>query len=306
MGVLARLVAAALVAAFGLIACASRGAGPGRPPLTSAPPSGGTEAASLVLRDGDTAQAAGIVVARSGQPTEFCPDMPQPVAALGPTRPAAPRGLPPCNGLGITVVGVDLSRLADRYTSAGTTTGQATLRRVYRGGVMRVTAQSAPPVPSGGPDLPAFLREPPCAPPTGGWRGPIDTNAVRAYVDQHPDRFNGLGVTRPKNRPATEVTVVGVAGAGVAASQAELRQRFGANICAVAVEYAATAQRRTEQAVLPLMHDRANGIWAVLGGPGQFQRVTIELTVLSPVLYTKLAAIGLADLEVEPWLKPVG
>jgi hypothetical protein len=74
----------------------------------------------------------------------------------------------------------------------------------------------------------------------------------------------------------------------------------------VAVEYAATAQRRTEQAVLPLMHDRANGIWAVLGGPGQFQRVTIELTVLSPVLYTKLAAIGLADLEVEPWLKPVG
>jgi hypothetical protein len=171
-----------------------------------------------VLRDGDAAQAAGIVVARSGQPTEFCPDMPQPVAALGPMRPAAPRSLPPCNGMGITVVGVDLSRLADRYTSAGTTSGQTTLRGVYRGGVLRVTAQSAPPLPSGGPDLPAFLREPPCAPPAGGWRGRIDTNAVYAYLGQHPDRFNGLGVTRPKNRPATEVTVVGVAGAGVAAA----------------------------------------------------------------------------------------
>jgi hypothetical protein len=258
-----------------------------------------------VLRDGDAAQTAGIVVARSGQPTEFCPDMPQPVAALGPMRPAAPRSLPPCNGMGITVVGVDLSRLADRYTSAGTTSGQTTLRGVYRGGVLRVTAQSAPPLPSGGPDLPAFLREPPCAPPAGGWRGRIDTNAVYAYLGQHPDRFNGLGVTRPKNRPATEVTVVGVAGAGVAAAQAELRQRFGANICAVSVEYTATAQRRTEQAVLPLMHDPANGIWAVVGGPGNFRRVTIELTVLSPVLYAKLAAIGLADLEVEPWLKPV-
>lgn len=255
----------------------------------------------LVLRDGDTAEASGQVYAARGKPVQFCPQNPAPTFSSSVTA---------CRG-GVTAVGVDPSRLTDRQDSDGTITGRVTLRGVYRAGTLRVTTQAPASQTVGfpGPDLPTVLRTTPCAPPSGRWTGqPYNNTAIGDYLRRHPDRFNGMGTTYPYGQgSAVTVIVVGVVRADPAQlSQAltELRTRFGDNICTVRVDQSLPEQQATEHAALQLMHDPANGIFAV-GGPIGFRPIDVSIDLLTPQRYAKLSQIGLPHLLIEPWLKPV-
>lgn len=255
----------------------------------------------LVLNDGDTAEASGQVYAARGKPVQFCPQDPTPTFSSSITV---------CRG-GVRAVGVDLTRLTDRHDSDGTITGRATLRGVYRTGTLRVTTQGPAGQTVGFPalDLPAVLRTTPCAAPSRRWTSPPYNNtAIDDYLRQHPDRFNGMATTYPYGQGSTvTVVVVGVVRADPAQlSQAltELRTRFGDNICTVRVDQSLTEQQATEHAALQLMHDPANGIFAV-GGPIGFRPIDVSIDLLTPERYAKLSQIGLSHLLIQPWLKPV-
>lgn len=269
------------------------------------PPAAGL--AKLILRDGDTAEATGNVVAESGRPVRFCPFLPQ--ASLDAAAPSgsAPQGPQPCASFGVTVTGVDLGKLSNRRNSGGVISGDAKLRGVYRDRNLRVTAQSG--VPRGTaptePDLPGFVTKTPCAAPPGGWTGAPNNEAIARYLSQHTDRFNGLGVNYPIPKVfRIWVAVVGVSTGDLAEAQAELQARFGPNVCTVRVPYTVAEQKKAWKQLETLMKDPANGIYEATG-LGNFRPLTATLAILTQRLYDKLSAIGLHELSITVWLKPV-
>jgi hypothetical protein len=147
---------------------------------------------------------------------------------------------------------------------------------------------------------PEVLQTTPCAPPEGGWRpGQVDESAVRAYLDQHADRFNGFGFSGD-----VHVAVVGVSAGDVAQAQTELRSRFGENLCAVRVDYTTDEQRRANEALQALMAGPDGGIYFLSGYPG-FEPIIVGVTFLDQRRYESLREIGLNELSVNVWLKPV-
>jgi hypothetical protein len=263
-------------------------------PVPSADPTG------LVVHDGDTAEATGLVIAVIGRSVIFCPEMP--IMDPRSTDRLGTCGTP----FSITVTGVDLTRLSDREQLAqGTVKGRAVLRGVYSGGVLRVTRQTPVPPRTTDPNagLPSILRSPPCPAPSGGWHGQADTEAIGAYTRMRPGSFNGMGVTYPFPPHFTvTVAVVGVARGNPDTVQSDLRARFGPNICAVHVDFTALEQKRVQEAVDQL--GQRNGIYGS-GGAGNFRPVTVEISLVTPERFDKLREIGLAKLEIHPWLKPV-
>ena len=264
--------------------------------------------AKLILRDGDTAEATGNVVAAPGRPVRFCPYLAQPLtgeaATLGGSVPQRP---PACGRFGVTVTGVDLARLSNRRNSGGVISGDAKLRGVYRDGNLRVTAQAGVPRISAPthPDLPDFLTKTPCAAPPGGWTGAPNNGAIARYLSRHSDRFNGLGVNYPNPKLfRIWVAVVGVSTGDVAAAQTELRARFGPNVCTVRFPYTVAEQKKAWQQVETLMKDPANGIYEG-AGLGNFRPLAATLAILTQPLYDKLSQIGLHELSITVWLKPV-
>jgi hypothetical protein len=53
-----------------------------------------------------------------------------------------------------------------------------------------------------------------------------------------------------------------------------------------------------------LVKDHANGIYAA-SGVGNFRAIGASIIVLTPQLFDKLSAIGLHELALDVWLKPV-
>jgi hypothetical protein len=268
-------------------------------------------AARLIVRDGDEAQASGMVVAVPGQPVRFC--APAPVPAIGSLTPR-----PPACDYGVPVTGVDLARLSSPVQHPGFRYGSAHLRGTWRAGTLAVTAQSAPEVT---PTVPDNTPPLPCGKPAGGWKRHTDelnTDGLRAYVEQtHPDRFRPLWVSYPEGftnvagtpmpTDGIEVYVVEVVHGDVAAERRSLQHRYDGNLCVVASagRPSIADQHRIEQtvgkAVNRLMDDRANGIYTSWMG----DTVKVDMVILTPQLYDKLAAIGFAALDPQPWLRPV-
>jgi hypothetical protein len=255
-------------------------------PVVSRPP------AALVVRDGDTVEATGIVRAEPGNPIYFC----SPFGASVGDQPACTAAI------GLPATGVDLNRLTHREEHSGAVFGRAWLRGVLRDGAIDVIAQ-APPREEPGPwHLPEVLKTTPCPPPGGGWRGSIDNDAIQQYVEARASRFNGIGISRPA--PGVEVIVVGVSAGDVPAAQNELRAKFGPNICAVIVAYTAAAQRRARTAVEQLMRDGEYWIQGI-GCACGFTPVIVQVTMLNQRSYDLLQRIGFDQLELWVWLKPV-
>jgi hypothetical protein len=110
-----------------------------------------SSAGDLIVRDGDTVEVTGQVIAVPGEAVVFCPprasaedpqepavrpgETPKPVVTPAPTCPAT---------LAVTVSGVDLDRLSSSETIQGTRTGWATLRGTWHGRAIEVAEQTAP------------------------------------------------------------------------------------------------------------------------------------------------------------------
>jgi hypothetical protein len=109
----------------------------------------------LIVHDGYTVEATGVVRAEPGQPTYFCsPNL------------ATFEDQPPCTAaVGLPVTGVDLDRLTNREEHGGSVFGRVWLRGVSRDGAVEVIAQAPPKWMPGGVDLPVVLKTTPCAPP---------------------------------------------------------------------------------------------------------------------------------------------
>jgi hypothetical protein len=253
--------------------------------------------ADQVVRDGMRVRASGTVLAVPGQPVRFCAPAITPAWA-GPDE----NGTPRCPHW-VVVTGVDLDTLVDRAERAGTRFGTASLTGTWQSGVLAVTDQG-PPAP------PAMYRSPPipCPAPAGGWKatGYIDNKALFAYVNGHDDRFRRPWVGYVDG--GVEVLVVEVVRGDVGADRDELRRRYPGNLCVVSspgrwsVADEAANLDRVAPAVTELMRNPANGVY-LLGGDGD--RIIVEMVMLTPELYDRLAAIGLAAVDLNPWLRVV-
>jgi hypothetical protein len=284
---------------------------PDRPVLPAASPAVPSPTASrplsaeeLVLRDGDTVEASGVVIADDGGPVYFCSWLP---TAAGGSAAVLRAGDPgretnQCRD-GVPATGVDLGGLSRPERNDGGITGTAWLRGVWRGGVLHVTEQATKGGQGYESEIPDVLRHTPCAPPAGGWRGPAD-HRLGDYVDARPDQFYGVGVNRPEGyRDGTEVSVVGVAKGDLAAVQKDLRARFGSNICTVRVLYSARELAPVREAAVQLMQGGRSWINGV--GTESFKGLRIYLTWLDQHRLDELRAIGLQYLTLDVWLKPV-
>jgi hypothetical protein len=317
------VAAAVLLVAVGIVAVVYQPSSRPTVPATvaSAQAASAEVVTSLIVRDGDTVRAVGLVVAHPGEPVEFCP-LPAATRSTGPdstgpdstgpdsTGPDStgpePTGMS-CAGFGTAVTGADLADLTGRSVDrAGAITGQAALSGVYRTGVVQVRTQAPAPVPSQAPvRVPAS-----CPAPSGGFPQGTEFTAIGAYVRAQPDRFGGIetayapGLARAANDPSGEVPValVGLATGDVAAAQRELRDRFGAGICVVPVTATFTQLLAAADTVGRLVHDQNNGIY----GYGQgFGKVSINVSVLTEARFNALRQVGLDWVSLAVWLEPV-
>jgi len=252
--------------------------------------------ADLVVRDGMRVRASGIVLAVPGQPVRFC-------APAITTAPAGANADVPACIHGVVVTGVDLDALAEPAERAGSRFGGASLTGTWRSGVLVVTDQ-APPAPPAAHGSPAI----PCPAPPGGWKATgyyVDGKALHAYIDGHTDQFRRPWVSRTDD--GTEVLVVEVVRGDADAARTELRRRYPGNLCVVSspgrssLAEQATNLARVQPAVTELMRDPTTGVYA-LGGP---DNIVVEMVMLTADLYDRLAAIGLAAVDLNPWLRPV-
>jgi len=259
----------------------------------------------LIVRDGDTVEAVGQVIATSGRPALFCPD--------DYLYPASLDGLPPsCEPDGLILTGVDLNVLSGRSVDKDTITGWAKLRGVYRAGTLAVSQQTAESPQRSQAPFP--YETPPCAAPPGGWKGHPDNNAIGDYIKLHSDRFNyltGFVYSYPPNAKWDPVyigdhewvIVVGVSSGNVTHAQQELHRRFGPNVCAVPIALSSAQILTAQHAIRPLAKDRSNHIY--MTGTSAFQPVLVKLTVLTDRLYAKFPIAVLTAIQLDPWLRPV-
>jgi hypothetical protein len=295
-------VAASVVVVLGVataVAVVARSLPPGHGQLAAGRPD------RLIVRDGDTVEAVGQVIATSGQPAVFCPD--------DYLYPASLDGLPPsCEPDGLIVTDVDLNILSGRSVDKNTIIGWAKLRGVYRAGTLTVSQQKAE-SPTRSP-APFPYESPPCAAPPGGWKGHPDNNAIGDYIRLHADRFNyltGFVYSYPPNAKWDPVyigyhewvIVVGVSSGNVARAQQELQRRFGPNVCAVPIALSSAQILAAQHAITPLEKDRSNHIY--MTAAHAFQPVSVKLTVLTERLYAKFPRAVLTAIQLDPWLRPV-
>jgi hypothetical protein len=107
----------------------------------------------------------------------------------------------------------------------------------------------------------------------------------------------------PGYREPTQVVVVDVVTGDLAATQRELAAVYPGNLCLRPTRVSLAKVARIEATVLPLLHDRRNGIMLVGRGVGN---VEVEMAVLDQRLYGVLARIGFDALDLWPAIRPVG
>ncbi len=276
--------------------------------------------AELVVRDGDLASASGEVFAVSGQPVRLCYPRGGGMASAGTTLDEAAAGAPD-GCAGITLVGADLGKLADREELPGSVSGYARVEGRYRAGTLTVTRQT---VPTAGPV--AGLDDPPaeptpCPPPAAGWmRTQLDTNSTNrldGYLAAHPDRYGAMGIGYPDGRPApstepvdqgdnkTEVALVGTV-LDPATARQELATVFTGNLCVTRIAHSRTQVDAIGKQVSALMDTTPQ---ISQDGPDYYHgRFDVELIVLDQAMYDKLSKIdgNTGIIAAQPWLRPLG
>jgi hypothetical protein len=315
-GVAALAVVAGVVLAVRGPADPQRAAAPA-PPASSTPAapsaSGGSPAPDdAVVRDGDRVRVEGKIVALPGRPVRLC---------LGAeTLPGVGAGQPPplpayCE-LGITLVGVDVDRLADRQDRGGAVWGRAEVTGVYKDRTVTVTDQRIRPTTDLerqkplAPDLPAD-----CRPPAGGWaRGEMQArpgiDQAAHYVNAHPDVLGSLsfGYPEPTRSGAigTQVLLIGTTG-DVGEATRQIRQWYKGSLCVRKVPHSRAQMIAARRPLDAAMRDPARGLvgvgeTSVDGDP----RISVMVLVYDEQVRTLREQAGAGLVDVEPLLQKVG
>jgi hypothetical protein len=267
-----------------------------------------TEAAELVVREGDLVQATGMVRIAPGRPARFCAPAPTSLMHREGTEEA-----PGCTH-GIPVENVDADRLSQIAAYGTVRTGFATLTGVWRSGVLQVTRQSAPAAP---PAADPGISDPAACPtPAEGWeKGEPDEKTLFEYVEEeHPDRFRAPHVIYPGagSEPSADsgdrvmVIVVELVDGDLGREHRELTRRYTGNLCLVpafdrpSLADQIAARERVSERLDRLLRDPESGVYG-LGGDDV---ATVDMVMLTPSLYDRLAPIGFGALRLNPWLRP--
>jgi hypothetical protein len=179
------------------------------------------------------------------------------------------------------------------------------LTGVYRAGTVAVSAQSV-----GASNEPQpFLTTPPCPPPAGGWpQGSFDNldfGPMLRYQQQHPDRIVQFAQINPS--PTQRIAYALVRGDPTLV-QAALAPFYGQRLCLAPSPYT-TQQIAT--ATASLVGDTPGslpaGAWARSSGvdAAGAERITLELTQVTPALAERAALAPAGLIELKPWLVPV-
>jgi hypothetical protein len=272
--------------------------------------------AGLRVRDGDLVTAAGTVLAAPGKPVRFC--APTASALPGIPGPEQPPGCSPA----VTLVGADVSRLADQKAYRGTRWGQARITGRYGHGTITVTDQG---VRGTEPAMPETSRPftPPCPAPTGGWQpgllGRSGLDALDSVIQHHPGTYGDVSVTYPGGLPAgittsplpagtTQVAMVTTT-LDPATAETALRVHYAGNLCVVRTRH---SRADTDAVWRKLSPENGTGdLWrrygVFQGGPDYFAgQARIMLMVLDDAAYRWLDGVGGAMVEAQPWLRRVG
>ena len=242
---------------------------------------------------------SGIVVEYSARDVRFC-DGPMTLAL----RPGPPR----CRNA-IRVKGVDLSRLRDRVSRRGTTSGLAYLAGTFENGTLTVVLQGAPkPGVSSGP----FLRRPPCAAPRGGWATGPSSSSASGALDAYRARFPADVAAVAIFHPASGASVTTVASTNAARTRAMLSPSFRRRLCVVRSRYRAVVVRKTKASLTALLRRSSSpggryemtGVGLTVSEQGQ-PRVLVEALVETSGLRRVVASKPAGLVEVVPWLRPV-
>ncbi|MBM7772625.1 hypothetical protein JOD54_002829 [Actinokineospora baliensis] len=292
------LAAVGLVAAVGaLTSCAAEAApettvgqvsiGERPPPTSSQPPE-----AMPVVHDGDEVVATGRVLAEAGKPARFC--APAPTTGMDPTG---------------CVFGVPIAGLT------GDLPDEVTLRGKWRAGTFEVIRQEPAP-PDASPPAPAV----PCQPPAGGWQPyrDVDSKELHRYVvEEHPEDFRQPWVAWPNGFPSgnaptedmltqARVMVVEVVHGDVAEARKALEARYTGNLCVVpagdglSIADQEHVRAATEKAIEPFLRDPKYGVYATSAA----DKLTVDLVMLTPDLVADFAALPMALIHFNPWLRP--
>lgn len=243
-----------------------------------------------LLRDGDQVRAAGRVVA-VGDTAWFEPPLLEPLVDWLPGREPTPHP----TGLGVPVVGVDLTDLADRLEKNGSVGGWAWLAGAWEDERLIVTEQGPPRwTPSRDPEW----SRPPCPPPPDGW--PADEGPLEPLSDP----LNRYVTSYTYFRPAPDRAVAVIASERPAELAAVLVPRYGSRVCVVPSRWTrdqlVSTSDRLRESMRPWL------IYALGESSGEDGQavISIELTRVVPGFAAWAHDVPDGLLRVEPWLAP--
>jgi len=312
--------AAALAVVAGVAVVAVRGSA-GAPAGSAAalaprPAASGAEAPlsppDAIVHDGDRVRGQGQVVALPGRPVRLCSGLGTQVARL-----VYPMPVPAYCAIGLTLVGADLDRLADRQERDGAVWGLAEVTGVYRDRTVTVTGQRLRS--TAGPDRkPDGLALPAdCPAPAGGWpRREVQAlpgiDQANRYVATHPEVLGSLSIGYPEPTRSgaigTQVLLIGTTGDVTEATRA-VRRWYAGSLCVRSVPHS-RAQMLAARAVLTaVLTDPARQVrYGLIGGAGESSvggdpRTSMMVLVYDEQVRSLRGSAGADLVDVEPQLR---
>jgi hypothetical protein len=228
-----------------------------------------------------------------------------------------PAQVPAYCPLGITLVGADLDRLADREDRGGAVWGRAEVTGVYRDRTVTVTGQRVRTVTDVerdkplAPDLPAD-----CRPPAGGWpRHEVQAmpgiDQVGRYVAAHPDVLGSLSIAYPEPTRSgaieTQVLLVGTTG-DVAEATRQIRRWYAGSLCVRSVPHSRAQVLAARTVLDPAMTDSARQVRYGLVSVGETSvggdpRIAMTVLVYDEQAHGLRTSAGADLVDVETQLR---
>lgn len=251
-------------------------------------------------------------MALPGRPVRLCSGLVTQVARL-----AYPMPVPAYCAVGLTLVGTDLDRLADRHERDGAVWGLAEVTGVYRDRTVTVTGQRLRS--TAGPDRkPDGLALPAdCPAPAGGWpRREVQAlpgiDQANRYVATHPEVLGSLSIGYPEPTRSgaigTQVLLIGTTG-DVTEATRQVRRWYAGSLCVRSVPHS-RAQMLAARAVLTavLADPARQARYGLIGGAGESSvggdpRTSMMVLVYDEQVRSLRGSAGADLVDVEPQLR---